>query len=155
MCFDDRDTYTTRTYIANGARYSEEYDQPRYGMSWRRKNGLGGSYYPSRYYSCQPSGRYRSSALMHQNRYSSYAGYPPRHDYTQHGYSNYHSYPRGLITGGYPGYSSGYNRCFPDARVAMPSHIALVSLRSFPFSSVASTSCLPIAHRLLHPHWLV
>jgi hypothetical protein len=142
MCFDDRDTYTTRTYVANGARYSEESTHPRHSRSWRRRHGLGGSYYPSRYYSRPPSGQYLSGALTHQNHYSSYGIYPQRHSYPPHGYSRYNSYPQAVIPGAYTGYSSGYGRYYPDNRMAMPRHAAVVSLRSFLLSLIALPSCL-------------
>jgi hypothetical protein len=141
MCLDDRDTYTTRTYVSNGARYSEEYTRPRHNRSWRRRNGLGGSYYPSRYYARPPTGRYMSSALV-QNRHSSYGARPHRHSYPMHGYSQYNGYPQAMVSGAYAGYSSGYGRYYPDNRVAMPRHAALVSPRSFLFSPTALPSCL-------------
>jgi hypothetical protein len=143
MCFDDRETYTTRTYIANGARYSEEYTQPRPSRSWRRRYGLGGSYYPSRYYSRPPSGRYPSSALTQHNHYSSYDTYPQRH-----------SYPRAVVSGAYTRYTSGHGRYYPDNRVAMPRHAAVVSLRSFLLSPIVLPSRLLRSHRLHHFHWL-
>jgi hypothetical protein len=142
MCFDDRDTYTTRTYVTNGTRYSEEYTHPQHSRSWRRKHGLGGSYYPSRYYSRPPSGRYISSALAHQNRYSNYGTYPQRHSYPPHGYSRYNSYPRAVAPGAYAGYSSGYGRYHADNRVAMPRHAAVVSPRSFLLSPIVLPSYL-------------
>lgn len=160
MCFDDRDTYRTRTYVANGAsRVSEEYTVPRCGMSWRRRHGFGGSYYPSRYYSRPPHGRYMSNALVHSNRYSGNSGYPHRHSYPPYGagypgYPGYNGYPRGVVPGGYMGYSSGYGRYNPGASVAMPRHAAVVSLRSFLPSPIPLPSCLPLPHRLPHPHWL-
>jgi hypothetical protein len=153
MCFGDQDTYTTRTYVRNGARYSEESSQPRYGVSWRRRNGLGGSYYPSKYYRRRPSGRYMSSALT-QNRYSSQRGHPQHYGYGQQGYGQYNGYSRSVVPGGYRGYSSGYGRYYPDNRVAMPYHAAIVSLRSFPLSPILPsriTSCSPLPP----PHWLV
>lgn len=112
MCFDDRDTYTSRTYVRNGARFEEEYTRPRHGISWRRKHGFGGSYYPSRYYARRPTGRFITNASMQP-----------------YGYSGYSSYPRAVMGGGYAGYSSGYNRYFADNRVAMPRHAAMVSAR--------------------------
>lgn len=145
MCFDDRDTYTTRTYVANGARYSEEYTRPRNGMSWRRRNGLGGSYYPSRYYSRPPRRRYMGNALARQNRYQGYGDYPQRHSY---------GYPQGFASGGYAGYSSGYGRYHPDNRVAMPRHAAVVSLRSLLFPLITLPSLFP-SHTPPSPrHWL-
>jgi hypothetical protein len=167
MCFGDGDTYTTRTYVANGARYSSEYTQPRYGMSWRRRNGLGGSYYPSRYYNRRPSGRYMSTAMMQQNRYSGYGEYGqgrryPRGvvaggytGYSQHNcYHDHNSYPRGVVAGGITGYSSGYGRSYPDNRMAMPGQTAMVSLHSLLFPPIASRSRLPSRTPLPHPHWL-
>jgi hypothetical protein len=177
MCFDDHDTYTTRTYVANGSRYSSEYTRPRYGMSWRRRNGFGGSYYPSRYYNRRPSGRYMSTAMMQQNRYSGYGGYGQGRGYPRGvvagGYSGHNSYPQGVVAGGYSGYpqcnsyprgvvaggynrnSSGYGRSYPDNRVAMPGHTAMVSLPSFLFSPIASPSRLPSCTPLPSPHWPV
>jgi hypothetical protein len=173
MCFDaDRDNYTTRVTIRNGHRYTEEYTDPRHGMSWRRRFGLGGSYYPSRYYCRPPQGRYVSGAVVRQNRYSNYGGFS---GYSSHapGYSHYGSggayypqgvvsggyagypqgvydqagYQRGIVSGGYAGYSSGYGRYQTGARVAMPRHAAMVSLRSFLYSPIALPSSLPIVHR--------
>jgi hypothetical protein len=162
MCFGDGDTYTTRTYVANGARYSSEYTQPRYGMSWRRRNGLSGSYYPSRYYNRRPSGRYMSTAVMQQNRYSSYGGYGQGRRYPRGvvaggytGYSQHNSYPRGVVAGGITGCSSGYGRCYPDNHVAMPGQTAMVSLHSLLFSPIASPSRLPSCTPLPSPHWPV
>lgn len=161
MCFDDdRETYTTRVKIRNGHRYTEEYVDPRRAMSLRRRLGLGGTYYPSRYYYRPPSGRYVSGAVVRSNRYSKYAGYPGYSNYAP-GYSNYGNYgssayyprgvvsggysgypqsaydqagyQRGFVSGGYAGYSSGYGRYQPGAVVAMPRHAAMVSFRSFPF----------------------
>lgn len=162
MCFDDddRETYTTRVKIRNGHRYTEEYVDPRRAMSLRRRLGLGGTYYPSRYYYRPPSGRYVSGAVVRSNRYSNYAGYPGYSNYAP-GYSNYGNYgssayyprgvvsggysgyphgaydqagyQRGFVSGGYAGYSSGYGRYQPGAVVAMPRHAAMVSVRSFPF----------------------
>ncbi|KAH7067940.1 hypothetical protein FB567DRAFT_457636 [Paraphoma chrysanthemicola] len=128
MCFDDRDTYTTRTYVANGARVSESYTVPRHGMTWRRRHGLGGSYYPSRYYTRPPRGRYMSNALVQSNRYSGYSGYTGhahRHSYppSGSGYSGYNNYPQGVA--GYTAHSSGYGRYYPGASVAMPRHTAM------------------------------
>jgi hypothetical protein len=170
MCFDDgdRDNYTTRVTIRNGARYTEEYSDPRCGMSWRRRHGFGGSYYPSRYYSRPPSGRYMSGAMVPSNRYSNYAGYSGYNSYAP-GYSHYGAggayprgvvpggyagyspgvydqagYQRGVVTGGYAGYSSGYGRYSTGARVAMPRHSAMVSARFFLFS--ARSRCLVPAH---------
>jgi hypothetical protein len=167
MCFDDGDTYTTRTYVANGARYSSEYTQPRHGMSWRRRNGLGGSYYPSRYYNRRPSGRYMSTAMMQQNRYSGYGGYGPARryprgvvaggytGYSQHNdYPQHNSYPRGIVARGLTRYSSGYGRYYADNRVAVPGQTAMVSLSSLLVSLIASPSCLPSRTPLPHPHWL-
>jgi hypothetical protein len=155
MCFDDRDTYTTRAYVADGARYSEEYTLPRNGRSWRRKHGLGGSYYPSRYYSRPPSGRYMSNALTYQNRYSGYETYPARHSYPPQGYSQYNNYPRAAVPGAYAGCSSGYGRYYPDNYVAMPRHAAMVSLRSFLFPDcftlVPSLSYTAIARTIGRP----
>jgi hypothetical protein len=149
MCFDDGDTYTTRTYVADGARYSEEYLRPRYGMSWRRRNGLGGRYYPSRYYSRRPSGRYMmSNALATRDRYLNYDGYPA-YRYPQH-----NSFPRGVVPGGYTGYSSGYGRYCPDNRVAMPHYTALVSLCSFLLLPTVLLSHLPFYKPLPSRHWL-
>ncbi|KAH7071170.1 hypothetical protein BKA63DRAFT_474690 [Paraphoma chrysanthemicola] len=127
MCFDNRDTYTTRTYVANGTRVSEACTIPRHGMTWRRRHGLGGSYYPSRYYSRPPRGRYMSNALVHSNRYSGYSGHPHRHGYPPYGngYSGYNNYPRGVVPGGYTAHSSGYGRYYPGASVAMPRHTAM------------------------------
>jgi len=171
MCFDDRDTYTTRVRVRDGVRYSEEYTEPRCAMSWRRRHGFGGSYYPSRYYSRPPTGRYVSGALVQSNRYSNHAGYPRYNSYpsgyshyatmgnypqgvVSGGYSGYHhgvydqaGYPRGVVTGGYAGYSSGYGRYHTGARVAMPRHAAVVSLRSFLNYPISLPSCLPIVHR--------
>lgn len=113
MCFDDRDTYTTRAYVRNGVRYEEEYTRPRHGMSWRRKYGLGGLYYPSRYYTRRPLGRFTTNAHVQP-----------------YGYPGYGDCPRGVMRGGYAGYSSGYGRYFPDNRVAMPRHAAMVSALS-------------------------
>ncbi|KAF1918620.1 hypothetical protein BDU57DRAFT_511318 [Ampelomyces quisqualis] len=127
MCFDDRDTYTTRTYVANGARCSEEYTRPRDGMTWRRRNGLGGSYYPSRYYSRQPRRRYMENALASRNRYSGYGGCSQRHSYPPLGYPQCSGYPQAVVPRGYAGYSSGYGRYYPDNRVAMPRHAAVRS----------------------------
>jgi hypothetical protein len=141
MCLDDKDTYTTRAYVSNGARYSEEYTKPRHRRSWRRRNGFGGSYYPSRYYSRPPSGRYMSSALT-QNRYSAYGPRPHRHSYPPRGYPQYNGYSRAVVPGGHAGYSSGYGRYYPDNRVAMPHHAAVVSPRSFLFLPIALPSCL-------------
>ncbi|KAH3950656.1 hypothetical protein HBH98_106320 [Parastagonospora nodorum] len=140
MCFDDQDTYTTRMRVRKGERYSEEYSQPRYGMSWRRRNGLGGSYYPSNYYRRRPSGRYMSGAITH-NRYSRYGGQAQRYGYGQRdygyglqgygygrqGYPQQIGYPRRVVPGGYIGQSSGYGRYYPDNRVAMPHHAAMRS----------------------------
>ncbi|KAH7348993.1 hypothetical protein BKA66DRAFT_516631 [Pyrenochaeta sp. MPI-SDFR-AT-0127] len=56
MCFDDRDTCSTRTYLRSGRQYDEATGP--YGMSWRRRHDLGGAYYPSRYYTQLPTGRY-------------------------------------------------------------------------------------------------
>jgi hypothetical protein len=153
MCFGDKVAYTTRIYVRNGAQYSEEYSQPRYGMSWRRKNGLGGSYYPSRYYRRRPSGRYMSSDLT-QNRYSRCGGYPQRCGYPQQGYSQYNSYPQGVVPSGYMGTSSGYGRYYPDNRVAMPHHVAMVSLRSFLLSPYVLPSHLPSCTPPPPLHWL-
>ncbi|KAF2826631.1 hypothetical protein CC86DRAFT_322180 [Ophiobolus disseminans] len=148
MCFDDRDAYTTKVNVRNGTRYSEEYSEPRCAMSWRRRHGLGGSYYPSRYYARAPTGRYMGGALVQSNGYANYAGYPQRHsyppDYSHYGnmgnyprgvvpggYAGYGydqaGYPRGVVTGGYAGYSSGYGRYHTGARVAMPRHSVLVT----------------------------
>jgi hypothetical protein len=154
MCFDDRDTYTTRTYVANGARYSEHYLQPRYGMSWRRRNGLGGRYYPSRYYSRRPSGRYMSSALTTQNRYSNYGGYPQRHGYPSYGYAQQTTFPRGVVSGGYMRYPSGYGRYYPESRVATPHHTDLVRLPCFLLSPIVLPSGLPFYTPPPSHHWL-
>ncbi|OAL04484.1 hypothetical protein IQ06DRAFT_98085 [Phaeosphaeriaceae sp. SRC1lsM3a] len=113
MCFDDRDTYKIRTYVRNGARFEEEYTRPRHGMSWRRKYGFGGSYYPSRYYSRRPTGHFITNVLV-----------PP------YGHPGYRSYPPRIMGGGHAGYSSGYGRYFADNRVAMPRHAAVRSYYS-------------------------
>ncbi|KAA8618045.1 hypothetical protein PtrV1_09552 [Pyrenophora tritici-repentis] len=86
MCFDDDDEYSyeSRTEIRNGRTYHTRDYYPRFGMSFRRRFGLGGSYYPSRYYTRPPASRYRSSAFAHPNRYSQRVGYP-----------------RGIVAGGY------------------------------------------------------
>jgi len=158
MCFDDRDNYTTRVTIRNGHRYTEEYIDPRRGMSWRRRLGLGGSYYPSRYYYQPPQGRYVSGSSRCANyggysnygnssyyprgvNYGGYSGYP-------HGVYDQAGYPRGIVSGGYAGYSSGYGRYQTDTRVAMPRHAVMVSLRSF---LLLSRSCLT---GLPRSHWL-
>jgi hypothetical protein len=152
MCLDGRDTYTTRAYVSNGARYSEEYIRPRHNRSWRRKNGLGGSYYPSRYYIRPPTGRYMSSVLT-QNRYSSYGARPHRHSYPPRGYAQYDGYPQAVVPGRYVGYSSGYGRYYPDDRVAMPRHAAVVSLRTFLFSPIVYPRTFSFAHRLPLSYW--
>ncbi|KAF2024117.1 hypothetical protein EK21DRAFT_79370 [Setomelanomma holmii] len=129
MCFDNRDTYTTRTYVRNGARVSEQYTVPRHGMSWRRRYGLGGPYYPSRYYYRPPNDCYMSNALVQSHRYSGYSGYPQRHSYPPYGgypgYSGHSGYPRGVVPGGYMGQSSGYGRYYPGASIGMPRHAAM------------------------------
>jgi len=167
MCFGDQDTYTTRMRVRKGERYSEEYSQPRYGMSWRRRNGLGGSYYPSNYYRRRPSGRYMSGAITH-NRYSSYGGQAQRYGYEHRGYGygqqgygygrqgypQQIGYPRGVVPGGYIGQSSGYGRYYPDNRVAMPHHGAMVSLLSFLLSPIAPPLRLPSCTPPPLPHWL-
>jgi hypothetical protein len=132
MCFDDGENYTTRVRVSDGVRHTEEYTRPRHGMSWRRRNGLGGSYYPSKYYISPPRG-HMSSALRHQ--------YRQPHRY---GYSQYNNYPSSVVHGGYMGYSSGYGRYYPDNRVAMPRHAAMVSAL-FPFFSACFTWCLPFS----------
>lgn len=173
MCFDDRDNYTTRVRVRNGVRYEEEYYEPGFGMSWRRRHGLGGSYYPSRYYARAPSGRYKGGTLVPSNRFSNYGGYPRHHNYPA-GYSHYSNmgnypqgvvmggysgygtggygydqagYPRGVVTGGYAGYSSGYGRYHTGARIAVPRYSAMVSLCAFPLSPISLLSHLPALHR--------
>ncbi|KAH8732029.1 hypothetical protein GQ44DRAFT_670810 [Phaeosphaeriaceae sp. PMI808] len=106
MCFDDRHTYRTRTTIRSGARVSEEYTVPRRGMTWRRRNGMGGSYYPSRYYGRPPSGRHMSTALM-------------RHPIQPRSYSY-----QGHSGAGRSGFSSSYGRYLPGARVPLPHQTA-------------------------------
>jgi hypothetical protein len=172
MCVDDGDAYTTRVRVRNGVRYSEEYVVPRYGMSWRRRHGFGGSYYPSRYYSRPPTSRDLGGVLVQSNRHSTdtrharHNNYPPCYSHygntSKHprgvvpaGYAGYGygygydqaGYPRGLVTGGYAGYSSGYGRYHTCARVATPRHSAMVSLHSFLLSPVSLPSCLPVTHR--------
>jgi hypothetical protein len=152
MCLGDEETYTTRTYVASGARYSEEYSKPRYGMSWRRRHGFGGSYYPSRYYTRPPNGRYMGSAVAYPNRYSGHWGYPGGTNDSQYNgyYSPYSSHPAR-----YSGYSSGYGRYYAGARVAMPHHSAMVSSSSsFFLSLIALPGTFPLVHRLPHSHWL-
>lgn len=129
MCFDDRDTYKIRTYVRNGARFEEEYTRPRHGMSWRRKYGFGGSYYPSRYYSRRPTGHFITNVLV-----------PP------YGHPGYRSYPPRIMGGGHAGYSSGYGRYFADNRVAMPRHAAVVS------ALLLIISCAFVLPRSFLPH---
>ncbi|RII21925.1 hypothetical protein CUC08_Gglean001095 [Alternaria sp. MG1] len=78
MCFSDDDySYESRFEVRNGQRYYAEDYHPRFGMSRRRKYGLGGSYYPSRYYVGPPRGRHISNAVIRPNSYSqSGGGYP-------------------------------------------------------------------------------
>lgn len=156
MCFDDdyRDTYKTRVYIRNGRKHYTEEKLPRQAISWRRRFGFGGSYYPSRYYAQPPAGRY-VRAVMRPSWYPQYG--------SRGGHGRYHrdvvmgGYPRGvvqghgsrgMIAGGFPnsvmpgGYSNGFRHGAGHqigARALMPPNSALVSARSFLFFHI---SCL-------------
>lgn len=155
MCFDDYDTYTSKTYIRNGQRYYEERTVPR-TVSWRRRFGLGGAYYPSRYYSRPPAGRYIGGALSQHGRYGAYDAYPRGvvpGGYSRGVISGTHARP--VIAGGYhqgffPGtYSSGYaygTGYHVGARSVMPANAAMVSFRSFLACPIALPSCLPLLH---------
>lgn len=130
MCFDDRDTCSTRTYLRSGRQYDEATGP--YGMSWRRRHDLGGAYYPSRYYTQLPTGRYVGNYRQSYGRR------------TGMGYS----------TACGPGHGRRY---LPAARATMPGSAATVSFllsslpqsrcpRAFPCSPTtcpASRWCLP------------
>ncbi|KAI8933339.1 hypothetical protein NX059_009962 [Plenodomus lindquistii] len=78
MCFDDEDgrsTYKTKVQIRNEREYHQHQVLPTRGMSWRRRIGLGGSYYPDRYYYRPPVGRL-VPALRH-GVHARHGGYPP------------------------------------------------------------------------------
>ncbi|CAO2647061.1 Nn.00g079830.m01.CDS01 [Neocucurbitaria sp. VM-36] len=153
MCFDDRDTYTTSYYVRNGQRYYEEQTVPRFGMSRRRRYGLGGSYYPSRYYTRPPHGRHMGNALTVPARYPQYGGYP--RGVLPGGHSRAivaGGYPRGAMPGGFSyGYGQG-SRYFPGARAIMPGGAAMVSLGSF-LSSPIALSLLPLRTPPSPHHW--
>jgi hypothetical protein len=162
MCFSDDDySYESRVEVRNGQRYYTEDYYPRSGMSRRRRYGLGGSYYPSRYYDGPPGGRYVSSAVTYPNRHSQYGGGYPR-GVVPGGYSRGvapGSYsqamaPRGFVGGGYPGYSSGYaygTGYHVGARNVMPVNSAMVSLHSFLLAPIALPRAFPLPHRCLTP----
>lgn len=143
MCFGDDRTYKTRTYVANGARVQEEYTVPRHGRSWRRRYGLGGSYYPPRYYNGRPSGRYANHAIMHGGRYPPYTGHPQYSHPARYGnYAQTARYSQAIVPA-HQGYSSGYGRYQPGAHVAMPHHAAMVrncSITSLPSSHLPSST---------------
>jgi hypothetical protein len=147
MCFDDEKTYTTKTYIANGHRYSSEYTRP----SWRRRHGFGGRYYPARYYDERPSGRYLDGDMAYSNRHSNCAG-PQGGRYGRYaqggrygGYPQHGNYARGVMPGGYAAYGADYGRNYPGAQIEMPHQAVSVS---FALSSSLRLRCLVPA--LLH-----
>lgn len=166
MCFHDddyKDTYETRVYIRNGRRYEQD-RLLRRGMNWRRRYGLGGSYYPPRYYVRPPSGRFIRGAIMPGIRYSRHGGFP--HGVVPGGfqrgvYQNEYTgamvaggYPRGVVPGGYATgnvYSGGYHM---GGRAVVPAHTAMVSFRSFLFSSITLPSCLLSSTSLPFYYWL-
>lgn len=139
MCFGDSDGYTTKTYIRNGHQYTVEETIPRHGMSWRRRLGLGGRYYPTSYYVRPPRGRFINPEAMYLSHY-------PHHGYTYGGMQMGPrrqmmpgGYPRGVMPGGfsvgagYGGYAQYYH---PHSRALMPGHSSMVSLLSFSASPI-------------------
>jgi hypothetical protein len=163
MCFGDdeyRDSYETRVEIRNGRQYYTQEYYPGYGMSRRRKYGFGGSYYPSRYYARQPTGRYMSSAYTHPSQYIHSGRYP--RGVVPGGYSRgtvtggylQAMAPRNYVGGGYPGYSSGsaYGTGYHVvAQEVVPVNSATVSFRSFFSSPIALPRACLLSHRRLTP----
>jgi hypothetical protein len=132
MCFnDDRTRYTTRTCISNGVRYEDRIAVPRHRSSWRRRNGLGGSYYPARYYARPPAVCSVGGAVTHPVRYAQHFGCP-----------------RSGIAGACP---YGADRYMLGARAAVPSTAVTVSLHS-PLSSGYNV-CVPTSVTLPLRHW--
>jgi len=87
MCFDDhaRDTHMARVEMRNGRRHYYYEALPHRRTSWRRRLGLGGSYYPGRYYARPPAGRLVPAMAFPRPR--------PR--------SQYGGHPSGAVAGGY------------------------------------------------------
>lgn len=161
MCFSDDDySYESRFEVRNGRRYYAEDYHPRFGMSRRRKYGLGGSYYPSRYYVGPPRGRHISNAVIRPNSYSqSGGGYPL--GVVPGGYSrsvpgrySQTMVPRGLAGCGYPGYSSGYANgtgYHVGTRDVLAVNSAIVSCSPSLFAPIALPCAFPLPHRCLTP----
>lgn len=123
MCFNDEDSYSTRAYVNAGHRHSR-YERVGYGMSWRRRNGLGGSYYPSAYYRRPPGGQYVNNMVIHPSRNYHHSSYPrgvmPGGYARGVGHQNYYS--TNVVPGGYArGHGYGYGgRYFGGARATLP-----------------------------------
>ena len=162
MCFSDDDySYEYRFEVRNGQRYYTEDYYPRSGMSRRRKYGLGGSYYPSRYYDGPPRGRYICSVVTCPNRYSQSSGGYPRgvvpggysRGVVPAGYSQA-IVSREFVGGGYPRYSSGYaygTGYYVGARNVMPVNSVMVSFYPSLFAPIALPCAFLLLHRRLTP----
>lgn len=162
MCFNDDDySYESRVEVRNGQRYYTEDYYPRFGMSRRRRYGLGGSYYPSRYYDQAPRGRYMSRAVTYPNLYSQYSGGYPSGvvpgSYSRGVIPGGHSQamvPRGFIGGVHPGHSSAYTYgtgYHGGARNVVPFNPAMVSSRLSFVAPIAFVCDFPLLHRCLAP----
>lgn len=157
-CLDSCDNHTSRVYVESKRNMSWGSSRPRHAVSWRRRYGLGGPYYPSRYYtSPPPCGQLVAAAqYSHYPRGLAYAAhprpvlaggiYPQCLPPQSRSYASYASYPRRA-------------RYHTGGRAIVPASAVMVSLHSFLFPFCPprpSSSCLPvpITHRFSHRHWL-
>lgn len=148
-CFESYHSHSYTSHLRHGRGFSSGRTYPSHSMSWRRRWGLGGSYYPNRYYACPPSGRFVSSTLAPMRRYSSYAaGVVPE----GHSLSTEHGPHQQAFIPGYIVPTSRYHSRYEHTgvRALLPDSATLVSLGSFLLSPPSVRVPAPTTHRFSH-----